>query len=170
MEEMQDIKDLDERTRTKALHQKLTIQPRGIIWQKNGYPLHRPRNKFQIQQKKRMKPQSVKYVIVAQDMDRAVAFYRDTLGFTENFASSYWSELSFGDAIIGLHGGGDGSRQKTGLSIQYEDIESAFSRALANGGTSITAPERREGEPIILSTILDPEGNEIMITQYVGDE
>ena len=107
---------------------------------------------------------------MAQDMDRAVAFYRDTLGFVEDFASPYWSELRFGDAIIGLHGGGDGSRQKTGLSIQYEDAETAFSHVLANGGTAIQAPERREGEPIILSTVLDPEGNELMLTQYVGHE
>ena len=117
-----------------------------------------------------MKPQAVKYVIMAQDMDRALAFYRDTMGFTEAFSSPHWSELRFGDAIIGLHGGGDGSRQKTGLSIQYEDVASAHAHALANGGTSINAPERREGEPIILSTVLDPEGNEIMLTQYVGHE
>ena len=117
-----------------------------------------------------MKPQAVKYVVMAKDMDRAVAFYRDTLGFAEDFASPYWAELRFGDAIIGLHGGGDGSRRKTGLSIHYEDVEGAFSLALSNGGAAISAPERREGEPIILSTILDPEGNEIMLTQYVGHE
>ncbi len=115
-----------------------------------------------------MKPQAVKTMLFAHDMDRAVAFYRDTMGFDESFTSPHWSELRFGDAIPGIHGGGDGSRNPTGLSIQYEDVRQAFSSALATGATVIQAPVQREGEPIILSSILDPEGNVIMLTQYVG--
>ena len=117
-----------------------------------------------------MKPQAVKYVLMAQDMDRAVAFYRDVLGFTENFSSPDWSELRFGDAILGLHGGGDGTRQQTGLSMQYEDVATAYSQAIGSGAAGIQAPEQREGEPIILASIADPEGNVIMLTQYVGHE
>lgn len=117
-----------------------------------------------------MKPQSVKYMLMAQEMDRAVAFYRDGMGFEENFSSPHWSELNVGDTILGLHGGGDGSRNPTGLSLQYEDVVLAFDRAIEFGATSLQRPERREGEPIILSTIIDPEGNEIMLTQYVGHE
>jgi len=117
-----------------------------------------------------MKPQVVKYLLMAQDMDRAVAFYRDTLGFSESFVAPYWSELRFGDAILGLHGGGEGERQQTGLSIQYEDVQMAFAAAIQSGATAIQAPEQREGEPIILASIADPEGNVIMLTQYVGEE
>ena len=117
-----------------------------------------------------MKPQAVKYVLMAQDMDRAVAFYRDSIGFSVDFISPYWSELRFGDAILGLHGGGDGSRQPTGLSIQYEDVARAYSSAIESGATVIQAPEQREGEPIILASIADPEGNVVMLTQYVGHE
>ncbi len=117
-----------------------------------------------------MKPQAVKYVLPVQDMDRAVAFYRDAIGFAEDFATPYWSELRFGDAVLGLHGGGDGSRNPTGLSIQYEDVRQAYANAIQAGATSIQAPEQREGEPIILSSIADPEGNVIMLTQYTGHE
>jgi predicted enzyme related to lactoylglutathione lyase len=117
-----------------------------------------------------MNPQAVKYVLMAQDMNRAVAFYRDSIGFAEDFVSPYWSELRFGDAILGLHGGGDGSRQQTGLSIQYENVERAYAEAIESGATAIQPPERREGEPIILASIADPEGNVIMLTQYVGHE
>jgi predicted enzyme related to lactoylglutathione lyase len=117
-----------------------------------------------------MKPQVIKYVLMAQDMDRAVSFYRDTMGFAQGTVSPYWSELRFGDAILGLHGGGDGSRNQTGLSIQYQDVRKAFAVAVESGAKAVQPPEQREGEPIILSSISDPEGNVIMLTQYVGDE
>ncbi len=117
-----------------------------------------------------MKPKAVKYMLMAQEMDRAVAFYRDVMGFEESFTSPYWSELKFGDAILALHGGGDGTRNETGLSIQYEDVRSAFDVALEAGAISVNPPEQREGEPIILASICDSEGNILMLTQYVGSE
>jgi len=116
-----------------------------------------------------MKPQSVKYMLHAQDMERAVAFYRDTLGFTLSSTSEYWSELTFGDAILGLHGGGTGADNATGLSIQYEDVQAAFNTAIKAGATLVQEPKQGEGEPIILSSIKDSEGNVIMLTQYVGN-
>jgi len=115
-----------------------------------------------------MKPQSVKYLLITQDMDRAVGFYRDTLGFTEDFVSSHWSELRFGDAILGLHGGGDGSINHTGLSVQYEDVKKAYSYAIEAGAQGIQPPEQRKGEPIILASLADPEGNVIMLTQRIA--
>lgn len=116
-----------------------------------------------------MKPQAVKYMLMAREMDRAVAFYRDTMGFEASFSSPYWSELKFGDAILALHGGGNGTRIETGLSIQYEDVKSAFDAALEAGAISVKPPEQREGEPIILASICDSEGNIVMLTQYVGN-
>ena len=116
-----------------------------------------------------MKPQVVKYMLMAQEMDRAVVFYRDTMGFEVSFSSPYWSELKFGDAILALHGGGDGTRNETGLSIQYEDVKTAFDMALKAGAISVKPPEQREGEPIILASICDSEGNILMLTQYVGN-
>lgn len=117
-----------------------------------------------------MKPQAVKYMLIAQDMDRAVTFYRDAMGFEDSFTSPYWSELKFGDAILALHGGGEGDRNETGLSVQYEDVGSAFKAALEAGASEVSQPEQREGEPIILATVCDPEGNVFMLTQYVGHE
>ena len=117
-----------------------------------------------------MKPQAVKYMLMAQDMDRAVGFYRDTMGFEESFTSPYWSELKFGDAILALHGGGEGDPNATGLSIQYEDVRTAFNAAIQAGASAVQHPEQREGEPIILASVRDPEGNIFMLTQYMGHE
>ncbi len=116
-----------------------------------------------------MRPRAVKFVLMAQDMDRAVAFYRDTLGFEEAFSSPHWSELRHGDAILGIHGGGDGARVRTGLSLEFEDVAAAFTAALKGGAKAVMEPERREGEPIILAFVADTEGNEIGLTQFVGD-
>ncbi|MEM9020979.1 MAG: VOC family protein [Planctomycetota bacterium] len=115
-----------------------------------------------------MKPQRMKFVLMAQQMDRAEVFYRDAMGLVLAFSSPHWTELTHGDAVLALHSGGDGTRRATGLSLQYEEVGEVFAQAIAAGATAIQAPARREGEPIILATLADPEGNEIMLTQYVG--
>jgi catechol 2,3-dioxygenase-like lactoylglutathione lyase family enzyme len=116
-----------------------------------------------------MKPQAVKYMLFAADMDRAVGFYRDTMGFDEGYVSPYWSELRFGDAILALHACDEKAENPTGLSLQYENVRLAHAAAIAAGAVSLQSPEQREGEPILLATIADPEGNVIMLTQIVGE-
>lgn len=115
-----------------------------------------------------MRPEKVKLMLMATDMKRAIAFYRDVLGFEEVFVSDYWSELRFGDAILAFHGGHNGSRNITGLSLQFADVLEAAERIDKAGGRIIEAPSQREGEPILLGRYRDPEGNEVFITQYVG--
>lgn len=115
-----------------------------------------------------MRPEKVKFMLLAVEMNRAVRFYRTALGFDEIFVSEFWSELKVGDAILALHGGHDGSINPTGLSLQFEDVFDAAARITAAGGKILDAPVQREGEPILLGRYRDPEGNEGFITQYVG--
>lgn len=115
-----------------------------------------------------MATQEVKMMLLAQDMDRAVKFHTTVFGFTEGYLSDHWSELRHGDAIIAFHSGGDGKKHPTGISIQVDDAAAVARTIEAAGGTIVTAPVQREGEPILLGTFRDPEGNEIMLTQYVG--
>ena len=69
---------------------------------------------------------------------------------------------------VALHGGHDGSRNPTGLSLQYADVL-AMAEKIAEGGAKILqAPEQREGEPILLGVFRDAEGNEVFMTQYIG--
>lgn len=105
---------------------------------------------------------------MAADMKRAVAFYRDVIGLEELFVSEFWTELRHGDAIIALHGGHDGSRNPTGLSIQYEDVLTMAEKIASAGAKILQSPQQREGEPILLGIFRDAEGNEVFITQYVG--
>jgi predicted enzyme related to lactoylglutathione lyase len=112
--------------------------------------------------------ESVKYMLMAQDMNRAVRFYRDVIGLKVAFESPEWTELTFGNAIIALHGGGAGKYQKTGLSLQVRDIAAACKELEAGGGKIASAPQTRPGEPIKLAEVLDTEGNAFSLTQYVG--
>lgn len=115
-----------------------------------------------------MKPEKVKFMLMAADMKRAVSFYRDVIGLEPLFVSDFWTEMSFGDAIIALHGGHDGSRNPTGLSFQYEDVLAMAEKIAGAGGKILQSPQQREGEPILLGVYRDAEGNEVFITQYVG--
>jgi predicted enzyme related to lactoylglutathione lyase len=115
-----------------------------------------------------MRPEKVKFMLLAADMNRAVGFYCSALGFDKIFVSDFWSELCIGDAIVALHGGHDGSVNPTGLSLQFADVFEAAARITAVGGNILEAPIQREGEPILLGRYRDPEGNEGFITQYVG--
>jgi predicted enzyme related to lactoylglutathione lyase len=112
--------------------------------------------------------ESIKYMLMAQDMGRAVRFYRDVIGLKVAFESKEWTELTFGSAIVALHGGGGGSYRKTGLSIQVRDIVAACREIEAGGGKIALAPQTRPGEPIKLAEVMDTEGNAFSLTQYIG--
>ncbi len=115
-----------------------------------------------------MKIDRVTYMLMAQDMGRAVAFYRDVIGLELRSQSPMWSELAFGDATVALHGGGSGEFQKTGLSFQVSDIGAACDEVRSGGGRVVSGPEDRAGEGIRLAELSDPEGNGFMLSQYVG--
>ncbi len=115
-----------------------------------------------------MRPEKVKFMLMAADMRRAVRFYTQVFGFSEVFVSDYWTELAFGDAVLAFHGGHDGSVNPTGLSLQYADVFEVAALIEKAGGKILDAPVQREGEPIFLGRYRDPEGNEGFITQYVG--
>jgi predicted enzyme related to lactoylglutathione lyase len=110
----------------------------------------------------------VKYMLMVEDMARATAFYRDVIGLEVQLESPMWTELTCGDAIVALHGGGTGAHTKTGLSFQVSDLVSACQTVAAAGGRIVMEPEARPGEPIMLARLIDTEGNEFDVTQYVG--
>ena len=115
-----------------------------------------------------MKLEKIKYLILAQDMDRAIQFYAKVFGLTASVQSEWWSELNFGDTIVALHGGGDGSPNRTDLSLQVDNIVAACRLIREAGGRIVAEPDKRDGEPIVLATFADTENNQVMLTQWVG--
>ena len=117
-----------------------------------------------------MNVERILYMLMAQEMGRAVRFYRDVFGLEISFESPEWSELRSGDAIVALHGGGDGARTKTGLSFQVADLDEACAEVTQGGGDVLSEPASRPGEPIRLADLVDTEGNEFTMTQYIGGD
>ena len=106
-----------------------------------------------------------KYLLSAQDMERAVAFYRDVIGLEVKVKSSGWSELSLGTAVIALHGGGTGEFHRTGLSFTVKNIEHGCDAVVQGGGSVREAPEDRGDEGIVLAILVDFEGNGFMMSE-----
>lgn len=108
----------------------------------------------------------IKHVLWVQDMDRAIRFYRDSLGLVVQSESPHWTEFAFGDVIVALHSGGSGERTFTGLSFQVRDLDQACIFLAAHGGRVVKEPHKKPDEPVSIAHLLDPEGNEIMLTQW----
>ena len=106
-----------------------------------------------------------KFLLSAEDMDRAIAFYRNVIGLDLATSSEWWSELTYGTATIALHGGGTGEFRSTGLSFTVDDIEVACEAVVHGGGTIRSGPEDRGEEGIYLAELTDPEGNGFMMSQ-----
>ena len=83
-------------------------------------------------------------------------------------SASQWSELTFGDLIVALHGGGAGTHTKTGLSFRVSDLAAACEAAASGGGEVLQGPQSHPGEPILLARLLDTEENEFTMTQDVS--
>ena len=95
------------------------------------------------------------YVIkFVADMDRAVAFYSETLGLPVKMTSPFWSELDTGDTVLALHPASDanpaGSCQ---LGFSLDDLRAFY----AAGKVTFTAPPR-EQHGTLLAQMLDCEG------------
>ena len=112
--------------------------------------------------------QKVVFMLMAQDMDRAVGFYKDVIGLKVNYQSPDWTEMAYGDAVVALHGGGNGEFKGTGLGFTVADVEAACQEVTAGGGKVRSGPAERPGEPILLAMLADTEGNGFELAQETG--
>ena len=113
----------------------------------------------------KMNIESIKYMLMVQDMDRALSFYTGVIGLEVGYQSDFWSELRLGDAIVALHGGGSADTEETGLIFQVDNIEAAVREIENGGGRVVSRPSDPPGEPIRLARVVDPEGNAFSLDQ-----
>ena len=102
----------------------------------------------------------IKYVA---DMDKAVAFHRDTLGLPLKFQSPYWTEFVTGDTTLALH---IASEEKPAgacqLGFGVSDIADVYARREELGLTFTAEPVQQHGST--LGRFLDSEGAECSIS------
>ncbi len=111
-----------------------------------------------------MQVTDTKYMLLAQEMERAVGFWRDTIGFEVSVASEQWSELRGPGAVIALHWGHDGSANPGGLSLEVTDIHEAAVAIEASGGRIVEAPHEGNPPGLWLADVADSEGNLFMLS------
>jgi catechol 2,3-dioxygenase-like lactoylglutathione lyase family enzyme len=97
------------------------------------------------------------------DMDRAVAFHRDTLGLTLKFQTPGWSEFDTGQTTLALHAASDKNPAgSVELGYTVEDLKTFYAARAERGVTFIEPPHELHGS--LLSTFLDSEGAECSLS------
>ena len=110
-----------------------------------------------------MHVERVKYVIWAADLARATEFYQTVFGAEVTRSNSHISELEVAGAVIGIHGGGEGKKTWTGISLQVADVVAGAAEVVANGGGLTREPQEEDGEAPHLAMCFDTDGNEFML-------
>ena len=116
------------------------------------------------------------YVIAyVSDMQRSVAFYRDTLGLTLKFTSPGWTEFVTGTTTIALHVVGDGGEKATTppslppagqaqIGFMVDDLEATY-EALKAKDVFFSLPPKTQNSGARLAVFHDPDGLGITIQQ-----
>jgi predicted enzyme related to lactoylglutathione lyase len=114
-------------------------------------------------------PTQMYCMLTAVDMERAVRFWTDTFGLKVKEQSEDWSELTFGQAIVALHGGDDEGPQPSGLGFDVDDMESACNAVIDAGGSLVWGPNEEADAGLLLAQLTDTEGNEFMFSSPYGN-
>lgn len=114
-------------------------------------------------------------MVYVSDMDRSVAFYRDTLGLPLRFQSPEWTELDTETVTLALHHSeaapeGYHAPQHAGVAQfgwYVEDLDAVYADLKSKGVRFVMEPQTRAGEGIRLAVFLDPDGCPISLASSV---
>jgi lactoylglutathione lyase len=105
-------------------------------------------------------------IVFVSDMQRSLAFYRDTLGLPLKFESPEWTELATEGVTAALHrtdapasAPSDLDHSPAGccqLGFQVDDVDETHERLIAAGVTCVRPPSDEVG--VRLAKYLDPDG------------
>jgi hypothetical protein len=118
----------------------------------------------------------VHFEIPVTDMDRAVAFYEDVLGYSLNRETVDGYEMAFFPRVDGRYGAagalakGDVYRPSHNGPVIYfdvADIDAVMARAAARGA-KVLYPKKDIGEAGFVAEFEDSEGNRIALSQPRG--
>lgn len=97
------------------------------------------------------------------DMNRAVKFYRDVLGFQLKFESPEWSEFATGETILALHMASEKNPAgAVDLGFTVADVEK-FYKDLSARGVRFTLPPTKQDYGGVLAQFVDSEGGHVSV-------
>jgi predicted enzyme related to lactoylglutathione lyase len=98
------------------------------------------------------------------DMDRAVAFHRDTLGLPLKFTSAHWSEFATGETTLALHPASEKNPPGTvELGIVVPDLQK-FYEEMSVKGVSFSMPPTKQDFGGMLAQFVDSEGGHVSVS------
>jgi lactoylglutathione lyase len=123
--------------------------------------------------------QNMMTMVIVSDMGRSVGFYRDVLGLKLRFESPEWTEFDLGGTTLALHGGGtpappssgrDQTAGRASIGFTVPDVNRIYEDLKNKGARNVMPPTKREGEGIILTVFVDPDGLPISFAQLAGEQ
>ena len=107
---------------------------------------------------------NLSYVIeFVADMERAVKFYRDTMGLTLTFQSPGWSEFATGETKLGLHPASENNPPgKVEIGFSVTDIAKFYDEMSAKG-VKFPMPPKKQDFGGTLAQFEDSEGAHISV-------
>ena len=118
-------------------------------------------------------PMVIHYV---SDMERACAFYHDTLGLPEESTpgsgSPGWNTFRCDGLIVALHilpaaDSPEGPLPHAGLNLEVDDLDAAVAELQAAGGELRALHEAGGGIPVRVAEVADPDGNGFELRQHL---
>jgi catechol 2,3-dioxygenase-like lactoylglutathione lyase family enzyme len=104
------------------------------------------------------------------DMDRAIGFYRETLGLRVlSRHEDKWAELDAGPIRLALHGTRDGAPASTGgaaAAFRVDDLDATAAALRDRGVEFVHQGEVEDYGRFALFT--DPDGNVLSLIEYSG--
>lgn len=98
---------------------------------------------------------AIKFV---SDMDRALKFYRDVLGFPLKFGSPGWSEFASGETTLALHPASEKNPPgSVELGFMVPDIQKFHEMMIARG-VRFSMPPTKQDFGGLLAQFVDSEG------------
>jgi len=109
-----------------------------------------------------MKPQSAASVFQVANVDSALRYYKDVLGFSEDFRFGDYAGVKFGDAYIHLCGHSVHKRPVGGGTIYLfcDEVDSYFAEITKKGAVVKSEPRDYDYGMRDFMTI-DPDGNHL---------
>ena len=99
----------------------------------------------------------VEVIVYTRDMNRAAAFYRETLGLEPDFESEHWTTFRTGACTFALHAGSEAPDP----TFQVDDADAERERLVAAGVEVTKIREPAAGLKVFDAR--DPDGNRFSI-------